>query len=553
MLKASSEQSARGAKEIVRFLEDHGIGHVFGLPGSTLTSVLHELQNSKVKYVPTVHESATVAAADGYARIAGIGLAMIYMVPGTANAMANLYNAWRDESSLIVLSSQQVSSLRTREGTVGEHDLVAMVGPFTRLSHELSAGTSVRRWLELARRASLGPPSGPTFLSLPQDVLENEGPVVAERATSRISAGPPEVGTIVERLQGASRPLLVVGGQIRRCGGADLVEKLAEEYGIAVAYEPGFNDRLSIAPGHPNVVGNLIDISGAAAEAAADLVLVVGARYINEAHYRTQPYFPKALFVAHINADPAKLEQTHVANLSCACDPAAFLRALLSALPPPPHEILASRLSAIKAVRDAPLPNIPFARAISSYAEAVQPLHDALEHGWVVDEAVMGSAALVAALNGGDGRRYCNTTGGSLGWASGAAAGVALASGEPVTCVLGDGALRFGLHGLWTAVAEKLPITFVVLDNGGYGSTRYFERAYVQHLGPNARPQRPSYYNMDLRDLGPSPAQMLQGFGLPCSVTPPGQSARPAIEHAWKTASDGPNAVVLQIPFEDDF
>ena len=553
MIHTTSERSALGAAELVRFLEDHAYRHVFGLPGSSMVAALHQLQNSEVRYVSTIHESTTIAAADGYARVAGSGVAMIYMLPGVANGLGNLYNAWRDESPLLVLASQQASNLRTPEGTIGEHDIAPLVQPFTRLSRELCAGMPLRRWLEMARRAACGFPSGPSFLSLPEDVLEEVGPVVDERNTARVAAGgASDIAALADKLSAARSPLLVVGGQVRRHGGAEWAEALSARHGWSVAYEPGFNDQLSIAPGHPNLVGNLVGVGGGVAERAADVVLVVGARFLQEGHPRPAPYFPNAAFVAHVNADPAKIEETRVANWSCACNPAAFLRDLDAALSTPSDELLTVRGQAIERARAASLSDTPFARALASYQEAVRPLHDALERGWVVDEAVMGSAALVAALKSQDGRRYIGTAGGSLGWGTGASVGVALASGEPVTCVLGDGALRFGLHGLWTAVVEKLPITFVVLDNGGYGSTRYFERMYVQRLGPNARPQRPSYSNMDLRRMGPTVSQLFEGFGVPCRAVQDGEDARAAIEQAWMTAGQGPNAVILPVAFEDE-
>lgn len=55
-----------------------------------MVAVLHGLQDSIVRYVPAVHESITVAAADAYARVAGTAVAMLYMIPGTANGLANL-------------------------------------------------------------------------------------------------------------------------------------------------------------------------------------------------------------------------------------------------------------------------------------------------------------------------------------------------------------------------------------------------------------------------------------------------------------------------------
>ena len=115
----STGQRNLGAAEVVRFLTDQGFRHVFGLPGSSLAPLLHELADSAITVVPTIHESVAIAAADGYARVTGKGVAYVYMVPGTANALANLYNAWRDETPLLVLASKQAAWSRTREGTIG--------------------------------------------------------------------------------------------------------------------------------------------------------------------------------------------------------------------------------------------------------------------------------------------------------------------------------------------------------------------------------------------------------------------------------------------------
>ena len=104
MIDTATNEAASGAVEVVRFLEDRGVRHIFGLPGSSLVSLLAELEKSGLRIVPAIHESVAVAAADGYSRVAGFGAAYLYMMPGVANGLANLYNAWRDESPLMLLA-----------------------------------------------------------------------------------------------------------------------------------------------------------------------------------------------------------------------------------------------------------------------------------------------------------------------------------------------------------------------------------------------------------------------------------------------------------------
>jgi thiamine pyrophosphate-dependent acetolactate synthase large subunit-like protein len=96
---------------------------------------------------------------------------------------------------------------------------------------------------------------------------------------------------------------------------------------------------------------------------------------------------------------------------------------------------------------------------------------------------------------------------------------------------------------------RNLPITFVVLDNGGYGSTRFFEEAYVARLGDKASPPHPSYSGSDMRGTGSSVEGVLEGFGIPTQVFSSAQEARAGIERAWAESGQGPNAIIIRMEF----
>lgn len=546
MVETNSPQ--RGAEEVVRFLSDHGHRHVFGLPGSSMVSILYELQGSTIEYVPAIHESVAVAMADGYARVAGSSITMLYLLHGVANGLANLYNAWRDESPVTVIASQQASHLRTPGWTIGEGDVVNLVRPYTRMAHELSTGAPVMRWMEAARRASTGPQPGPVLLSMPEDVLQEKAAAVPGRTSKHPRPVAPDMTCVADALAGASRPLIVVGGQLRRFGGSAAVERIAEKYEIPVAYESGFNDRLGVAPGHSHAIGN-IGAHAMAAEKKADVVVMIGARSLNEAHPRGG-WFDAANFVAQINNDPAKLEETVTADFSLAHDPGSAAVALEAALAERPvtPALLEARAKYVEEIKSAPL--FPAQQAIlSPYGPAVEALQGALDRGWLVDESVMGSVAFMHGLQSKDGSRYVSTTGAALGWGTGAAAGVALASGDPVTLVIGDGSLRFGALGLWSIRERNLPITIVVLDNGGYGSTRYYERAFLASLGEEAPFAKPSYNGSDFRATGSTVGSIIEGFGIACRTLGSSDDPKSAVEAAWQQSHEGPNAVVIPMEF----
>ena len=82
--------------------------------------------------------------------------------------------------------------------------------------------------------------------------------------------------------------------------------------------------------------------------------------------------------------------------------------------------------------------------------------------------------------------RYFTAASGSLGYGLPAACGVALASpGKRVVAIVGDGSSHYGIQGLWTAAEHRLPITFVIVNNGGYGAMKSFSALFKSTRSPN--------------------------------------------------------------------
>jgi benzoylformate decarboxylase len=111
-----------------------------------------------------------------------------------------------------------------------------------------------------------------------------------------------------------------------------------------------------------------------------------------------------------------------------------------------------------------------------SGSEAMAALADA----WPADGiAVLESPSSTLALRNRlrlsrPGSYYFGASGG-LGFGISAAVGVQLAQpGRPVVCVLGEGSAQYGITALWTAVAYKAPVTFLVLRNDEYGILKWF-------------------------------------------------------------------------------
>jgi benzoylformate decarboxylase len=122
---------------------------------------------------------------------------------------------------------------------------------------------------------------------------------------------------------------------------------------------------------------------------------------------------------------------------------------------------------------------------------------------------------------------------GGLGFGLPAAVGVALADPtRPVVAVLGDGAVQYGVQGLWTAAQLGLPITFVVLRNGGYGALRSF----VAQLGVDGAP------GLDLPGLDTT--AIAAGYGVPAERITDGDG----LTAAFSRLGRGRGPSLLEVP-----
>jgi acetolactate synthase-1/2/3 large subunit len=65
---------------------------------------------------------------------------------------------------------------------------------------------------------------------------------------------------------------------------------------------------------------------------------------------------------------------------------------------------------------------------------------------------------------------------GTLGFGFPAALGAALAGVGPTVCVCGDGGFMYACGELATVVQERIPVTIVLVDDGGYGMLRFDQR-----------------------------------------------------------------------------
>ena len=165
----------RGKHVLMDTLVAHGVECLFGNPGTTESPIIDSLPDyPQLRYMLALHEGVALGAASYYAQASGrTGVVNLHVAPGLGNALGMLYGALKAGSPLLVTAGQQDTRMRLRAPLLG-HDLVAMAAPVVKWSLQVERADELAAALHRALKVAHDPPTGPVFMALPIDVLEQE-------------------------------------------------------------------------------------------------------------------------------------------------------------------------------------------------------------------------------------------------------------------------------------------------------------------------------------------------------------------------------------------
>ena len=531
----SDEQHTRtGGDLVVESMAALGAREVFGVPGQHALGTFSALRRSDLRYVGLRTELAAGFAADGYARTAGtVGPLLVSTGPGALIALAALQEAAASSVPVVTVSSQIpraglgglrkgfLHELRDQRGTV--RDVVKSAELVTQPGQIPSA-------LAAAWEAALTPPYGPSWVEIPADVLLGPAgvpPVEDLGVQPRLPAPRAELMAEAARLLGeAQRPVILAGGGVVRAGAEAALLELAEALRAPVAVT--FGAKGAFPWHHPlSLQSWLEDWHTTRLLADADVLLVVGSG-LGELSSNYHTLSPRGR-VIHIEADRGKLEANHPA-LAIHSDAALALRELVARTPPRPTDGVAEKRTAelLAKVRarldgqDLSLERHVLDAVRSAVPDATPTFFDMTILGYWAwsawDARVSGSMSSAQGAGG-------------LGYAFPAAIGAAASrpGGRRVLAVSGDGGAMYGIAELATARQHDLPVTWLVVDDGGYGILReYMTGAFGSAYGTElARPDFPA---------------LAEAFGVPARRTTPDTLEQ---DLAAAMSAEGPNVVVL--------
>ena len=512
----------------------HGMTTIFGNPGSTELPMLRDFPED-FTYVLGLQELVVVGMADGYAQAMGRPTHVnLHTAPGVGNAVGGIFNAQANKSPLVITAGQQVRAQVSIEANLTNRDAVVGPQPYVKYSHEPTRAQDVPYAIGRAiHHASLAP-RGPAFVSIPMDDWGVEAdPEIARQALARTVTGgaapaADALAALADRLTSASNPVFIAGPDIDTSGGWDAAIALAEKQRLPVWASPATGgSRLGFPENHPNFVNVLPPAIGAIAETLKehDLVFVAGSSVFPYYPYIPGPFLADGSELVVLTSDPGEAARAPMGD-AIVGDVGRGLAALVDLVGESDRSAPAARPPAGDPPEGDPMSGSQAAAALA----AAWP-----EDAIAVLEAPSSTMAMRNRLRIGRPGSYYFGASGGLGFGISAAVGVQLAQpNRPVVAILGEGSAQYGITALWTAVAYKLPVTFLVLRNAEYMILKWFAMLEQVQGAPG------------LELPGLDVAAVARGYGMPAQEVSSADELQ-AVLRQEIAVQDGPRLVQARV------
>lgn len=437
-----------GAEAVVKTLYRNGVRTVFGYPGGSVLPIYDRLQSSRIRHILPTHEQFACHAADGYARASGrTGVVLATSGPGATNLVTGIANAYMDSIPMVAITGNVPLKLLGHDA-FQEIDIAGVTMPITKHNFIVKSPEELTLTLSKAFLIASSGRKGPVLVDIPSDILYayvrpgGEDPLPPRH----LALCDGELNAAVELINSSEKPFICVGGGAVWSGATDSIRTLASVIGADVAVTamgkggyPSDDDR------YAGLVGMRINHDTAAAMKGCDLFIACGLRFSEKLMENIKKYAPRAK-ILHFDIDAAEIGK----------NAAIYSR------------VLGDMNEALEIIIPRLIPRE--AHAVSHRRQKKPPLFSAL--GELLPNAVytteVGLHQLDAAewLDINAPRRFISSGGlGAMGFGLPAAIGAAVATGERVVNIAGDGSFNMNACEIMTAVKYKLPIIQLVCNN----------------------------------------------------------------------------------------
>ena len=532
-----------GSDILVRTLIEQGVDVVFGYPGGQVINIYDSLYKyqDELKHVLTAHEQGASHAADGYARATGkVGVVIATSGPGATNLVTGIATAYLDSVPMVAITCNVPNSTIGTDG-FQEIDITGVTLPITKHNYFVGSvdklADTVREAFKLAKS---GRP-GPVLIDIPKDVqiakfdYEPAAPVTADEA---FPAKDIRIQQAAQAINGAKKPFIYFGGGLITSEAQDELLQMAELIDAPIGCS------LMGVSGVPTDYPRFLGMQGMHGHYAcstamhhADCIIALGCRF-NDRVTGNRSKFAVGTKIVHIDIDGAELGKTVSPAHGLRGDVKKTLQKLLPLLNKTEHPEWQAEIDQYIVEEQAALDS----REGMTPRNVITTLNRYLSENTPVATDV-GQHQMWAAqyLNLKTSRRFLSSGGlGTMGFGMGAAIGAAMATKERTVLVTGDGSFGMNLNELATAVANKVPLVILLLNNNVLGMVRQWQTLFFDK----------HYSNTMLDERQTDFVKLVEAFGAKGSRALTLEELEDALTEAF--ACDGPYLIDCAID-KDEF
>lgn len=541
------EGARNGGDLVVETLEALGAKTVFGIPGQHALGLFDAMGRGNLQFVSSRVENNSAFAADGYSRATGeVGVLFLSTGPGALTSLAGLQEAYATGVPMVVVASQiPLEGLGARrKGMLHQlDDQKASAANVTKSQRLIQHASGIPSAIQDAWTEAISSPQGPVWLEIPQNVLLD--PIMVppvEDALAEAADNPPRVELVreaVKWLQSAERPAIIAGGGTRRGRAEKSLLSIAEKLRAPVICTPGGNGafpwdhELSLQSWiEDRYMTDLLE--------DADVLVVIGSS-LGEVTSNYFTFEPRGRII-QIDAEPRVLESNRP-GLGIRADAGQALAALDEALDAgagrtaptwhgkPPEERVKESLAKVRAR----LESQDLSKELTFMADIRGAVPADMQTFWDMTIAAYWGWSCWDAR---EGQFHSAQGAGGLGFGFPAAIGAAVgletvgrpAGSARVLAVSGDGSSMYSISELATAKQHNVPVTWLIVDDGGYGILReYMVGAFGKATATELA--RPDF------------VKLAEAFGVPAVKVAP-EDVGDALKAGF--TADGPNVVVVE-------
>ena len=484
-----------GAKVLIESLEQQNVDIIFGILGGAILPVYDALcGNEKIRHILARHEQCAAHAAEGYARASGrVGVCMATSGPGATNLVTGIANAFMDSSPMIAITGQVPSSGNNTTYMIGrdafqEADIIGITTPITKHNYQPRAVSEIQPMVNAAFYIATSGRPGPVLIDLPKNIqsdTENIEMGITEKIEARWykPAFDPDLTKISEAanlLANAEYPLILAGGGVIISNASNELVQMSDLLIAPVATT--FMGKGAFPEGHPLSLGSIGMHGNPAANrlmGEADVLLAVGTRFSDRATANLDTFAPNAKKI-HIDIDAAEIGKNIEVDVPIVGDARISLKllhdAVIKKIPKMKTSSWSKRVKEAKEqlsplLKDRPKDLVP--KALLTELRKLLPADTIVTTE--VGQNQMWSALYFQALKP---RTFISSGGlGTMGFGFPAALGAKVACPDrAVVDIAGDGSFLMTENELACSVAEKIPVTIIVLNNSVLGMVAQWQR-----------------------------------------------------------------------------